>query len=102
MQAEFNLHKLSDEKLENILLMSETATNIYIHTLIEKHYPQVEVNSDTYTSLKIGYKSSFVLERYYRTNLTVQRGFTAVYTRTGLIRNIINDIYYTEDDLITH
>jgi len=38
----------------------------------------------------------------YRTNKFFQEKFTIVYTDKGFIRNIIADMYYADDDLITH
>ena len=32
----------------------------------------------------------------------MKESFSVVYTKTGLIRNIWNDLYYTDDDLIIH
>ena len=46
--------------------------------------------------------SSIYVEKLYRSNRFFQESFTMIYTKTGLIRNIVNDIYFLEDDLITH
>ena len=48
------------------------------------------------------YNSSFYVEKMYRTNKFFQEKFTIVYTDKGFIRNIIADMYYADDDLITH
>lgn len=100
--SKFELHSLSNEQLNTILTMRPENLEIYIHILIENHYPPIDLGSEPYKDLQTAYKSSFTLEKMYRSNLDFQEGFTAVYTKTGLIRNIVNDIYYTEDDLITH
>ena len=43
-----------------------------------------------------------MMEKIYRNNHFMKESFSVVYTKTGLIRNIWNDLYYTDDDLIIH
>ncbi len=102
MESEFQLYNLEDDKLDLILSLNDTDSNIYVNALIEKFYPDIDSKSEIHADLMVAYRSSFVAERFYRSNLVFQSGFQAVYTRTGLIRNLINDIYFAEDDLIVH
>lgn len=93
---------MSNEKLEVIIELSEEDKNLYINNLIKLHYPSIKEEDTEHTSLQQSYRSSFVIEKLYRSNNLVQENFSPIYTKTGLIRNIINDLYYTDDDLITH
>ncbi len=99
MSTEYKLYELSDEHLNAILSLNEDEEEKYINTLISRFYPNID---DRYEELFISYKASFVLEKLYRSNISFQNGFRAIYTKTGMIRNIINDIYYADDDLIIH
>lgn len=55
-----------------------------------------------YAALQQSYRSSFIVEKMYRNNTEFRNGFSTVYTRTGLIRDIISDIFFTTDNLIVH
>ena len=48
------------------------------------------------------YAASWYAEKIYRYNRFFNESFTAVYTETGLIRDIVLDIYFNDDDLIVH
>jgi hypothetical protein len=65
----------------------------YIYALICRFYPSTEKTSSYYTDLSESYKSSFVLEKLYRTNELFAKNYTAVYTKTGLIKEIVLDLY---------
>jgi hypothetical protein len=93
---------LTDPQLNAILQFSDKELQAYIHELITEFYPSVELNSEQYVQLRVAYVSSIYIEKQYRTDRVFQNGFRVIYTKTGLIRNIINDIYYAEDDLIIH
>lgn len=98
----FSLYNISDATLNTILNLSDEELTKYIHQLIEKFYPDHMSDDKMYSDLVVGYKSSFIIEKIYRDNLGFQSGFQAIYTKTGLIRDIINDLYYNEDHLVTH
>ena len=98
--GEFNLHEFPEERLNYVLAMPEEERLSYFASQIKKHYPIIPI--EEYERLLTAYESSFILEKIYRSNKTCQEGFTAVYTKTGLIRNMVNDIFFTDDDLITH
>jgi hypothetical protein len=99
MSTEYKLYELTDEHLDAILALNEEEEEEYISTLIMRFYEQA---GDRYEDLFISYRASFALEKLYRTNEVFQEGFRAIYTKTGMIRNIINDLYYADDDLIIH
>ena len=58
--------------------------------------------SDRFRDILESYISSFYVEKMYRSNRFFNEKFVIVYTQTGLIRNVWSDLYYTDDDLITH
>lgn len=85
------LYDLSDDKLNDILNLSEDDLHYYIHSLISRFYK--DVDTDTYIKLKNAYKGSFVLEKLYRANSILINNYTAIYTKTGLVRELVNDLY---------
>ena len=62
----------------------------------------VNEKSDEFKNVLESYVSSFYVEKMYRSNRFFNEKFIIVYTQTGLIRNVWSDLYYTDDDLITH
>ncbi len=99
---DFNLYEMSEHKLESILKLDNDSFDIYIGQIINKFYSKVLPGTPEFESLLIGYKASFEAERLYRTNISLHKGFRVIYTKTGLIRNFINEIYFNDDDLIIH
>lgn len=99
---DFALYDLTEEQLNNILALSEVEQVVYFSQLIEKYYTHIDEGTDEYYSLLMSYKSSFNLERVYRDREDIQGSFTAIYTRTGLIRDLVNDLYHTEESLVIH
>tara|TARA_S200000501_G_scaffold223577_1_gene209697 strand:- start:267 stop:578 length:312 start_codon:yes stop_codon:yes gene_type:complete len=99
---ELNLFDLDDGTLNTILDLEEKDKTLYIHHLIEKFFPSVVPNSEEYGDLQLSYRSSFKLEQHFRTDPVFHETFTLVYTPSGLIRDAVNDLYFTDDHLITH
>ena len=95
----FYLDELSDDILENILSLPPSELNDYLNTLIERFFP--EASKEQIPTLIKAYKSSFVLERIYRTNPIIYEGFTCLYTRNGLIKEIMNDLYTIKPEKMT-
>jgi hypothetical protein len=89
----FYLHELEDEVLDHILKLPVAELDSYIYALICRFYTNTEVGSDSYKSLYESYKASFVLEKLYRVNSVLAEQYTAIYTKTGLIREIVLDLY---------
>ena len=73
---------LSYEELDN-----------YIYALICRFYPKVDKQDERYNSLKNAYKSSFAIEKIYRVNSLLSNNYTAIYTKTGLVREVVLDLY---------
>ena len=102
MSESFTLSEFPNESLDYVIGMPSAAKREYFHSLIESFYPKSLANESEYEGLMEGYISSFYTEKLYRSNRFFNAKFTIVYTHTGMIRNIINDLYFTDDDLITH
>ena len=100
--TDLSLCEIKDETLNYILGMPLDDKRAYFHKLIETYYPNSLDNDNDYEDLLESYISCIYVEKLYRSNRFFHEQFTIVYTQTGLIRNIINDNYFVEDDLITH
>ena len=93
MRQEFFLTNLSDQELDTILNLSSEEKEEYILSLIETFYSKFKLTEQQVSELFLAYLSSFELEKVYRTNVKFQCGFTLIYTNTGLIREVTNDLY---------
>jgi hypothetical protein len=99
----FYLHELDDSVLDDILKLPVAELDSYIYALICRFYPNTEFGSSAYITLYESYKSSFILEKLYRINTTVSKQYTAFYTKTGLVREIVLDSYALRTEkLATH
>jgi hypothetical protein len=98
----FILEELSNESLDAVLSLPPTNKSKYFTVLAKTYYPNAEEGSSEFVELVESYVSSFYVEKLYRSNRFFNEKFTVVYTTTGLIRNVIADIYYSDADLITH
>ena len=96
------LENLPEESLDQVLSLPPKGKAHYFSRLIKSFYPDHQEDSDEYNRLMEAYVSSFYLEKLYRSNRFFNESFTPIYTNTGLIRNIWADIFFTDDDLITH
>ena len=85
------LDTLEDSELDEILSYTQDELDIYLDALIEHFYPYA-VPAEI-TPLKTAYKSSFALESFYRSTDLLYQGFTCLYTKTGLIKEMVNDLY---------
>ena len=102
MNNRFILEELSDESLDAVLSLPLDKKSSYFTAMLKSFYPSVEEGTDDFDNLIASYLSSFYVEKIYRSNNFFNEKFTVVYTTTGLIRNIISEMYYADDDLITH
>ena len=96
------LNEITEDKIDTVLSLNETGKTIFFDSLISEHYPHIEKTSNEYNYLQLNYRSCWMKEKIYRNNDFMKECFSVVYTKTGLIRDIINDLYYTEDNLIIH
>ena len=97
-----NLYEIKETTIDYILSLSEIERLTYYSTLIDKFYPTISKETHEFERLLSAYETSFVVEKIYRNNKVFKEGFTNVYTQTGLLRNSVSDLYFTDDDLITH
>lgn len=91
-QDKFYLDGLSDEALNNIIEMADLEFSQYVRQLILKFYP--DATELQQQNLKLAYKSSFELEKIMRQHANIYAGFTPVYSKTGIIVEIVNDLYH--------
>ena len=102
MTNTFILQDLSDESLDAVLSLSVPQKTSYFVAMIKNFYPAIDESTSQFEDLLASYVSSFYVEKIYRSNRFFNEKFIPVYTGTGLIRNIIAEMYYADDDLITH
>lgn len=102
MKNSFILEELPDESLDAILSLTPGQKITYFTKLVKHYYPSQEEGSKEFIDLVETYISSFYVEKLYRSNRFFNEKFSPIYTETGLIRDIIADIFYTDDHLITH
>ena len=102
MTEELILENLPEDVLDHVLSLPPEAKTVYFTKLTKKFYPKIDQKSDEFTNIVESYVSSFYVEKMYRSNRFFNEKFIIVYTQTGLIRNVWSDLYYTDDDLITH
>lgn len=96
------LSELETETIDYILGLPQDKKIQYFKVLIEKFYPDTTEADDSYTTLINTYLSSFYLEKLYRGNKFFSSMYTPIYTRTGIIREVVADLYYTPEHLIVH
>ena len=97
-----NLYEIEETTIDYVLSLSEVERLTYYSTLIDKFYPTISKETHEFERILSAYETSFVVEKIYRNNKLFKEGFTNVYTQTGLLRNSVSDLYYADDDLITH
>jgi hypothetical protein len=87
------LYDLDDTTLNFIIELSFEELDKYIYALISRFYPNIEKGSEECAKLRSAYKASFAAEKLYRVNSLLNKNYTAIYTKTGLIREIVLDLY---------
>ena len=97
----FYLYELDDDTLDFILDLTTTELDRYIHALICRFYYKQLKNEEYYSKLVKAYKASFILEKLYRVNKNFNENYTAIYTKTGLIREIMSDLYHIGSEKTT-
>jgi hypothetical protein len=102
MKNYFILQDLSDESLDAVLSLSPAQKSSYFEAMVKTFYPRIPENTQEFEEMVATYLSSFCVEKIYRSNRFFNEKFTPVYTGTGIIRNIVSDLYYSDDELITH
>jgi len=96
------LGEIEEDKLDAVLSLNDNGKTVFFDNLITQYYTHIEKNSNQYLALQTHYRCCWMMEKIYRNNHFMKESFSVVYTKTGLIRNIWNDLYYSDDDLIIH
>lgn len=88
----FFLHNLPINKLEDVLGLTKEEQHYYYLQLVKRFYP--DSDAEDKAKLVNAYIASFELEYLLRTEPNLSDAFTCVYTKTGLIREVSNDLYF--------
>jgi hypothetical protein len=102
VKSEFRLEDFSDESLDSILCLTIESKTKYFEAMVKSYYPKVDQDTDYFVELVESYISSFYLEKLYRSNRFFNEKFIPVYTNTGLIREVVSDLFFIDDTLIVH
>jgi hypothetical protein len=102
LKSEFRLEDFSDESLDSILCLTIESKTKYFEAMVKSYYPKVDQDTDYFVELVESYISSFYLEKLYRSNRFFNEKFIPVYTNTGLIREVVSDLFFIDDTLIVH
>ena len=102
MKNEFRLEDLSDEALNSILSLSIESKTAYFEAMVKSYYDKVPETDEKFVSLVEAYFSSFYLEKIYRSNRFFNEKFIPIYTDTGLIREVVSELFFIDDTLIVH
>lgn len=101
MPKSFLLEEFPEDALDQVLSLPPQGKSKYFAKLAKEFYDFPE-DSEEFKDIVESYISSFYLEKMYRSNRFFNEKFTPVYTTTGLIRNVWADLFFTDDDLVTH
>lgn len=95
--SSFFLHNLPDKVLQDILNLSGEEKFAYFNNLIKRFYPNVDTVEEFDKLLK-AYNASFALEYIFRNDEDIGEAFTCIYTKTGLVRELENDLYFMMEE----
>lgn len=98
--APFELYNLEDDSLNYVLSLSDEEKTGYFHTIISRFYADESLSAEMYKELQLAYRASFILERILRSNKAIAESYRPVYTNSGLIRELVNNLYFTTDTVI--
>ena len=91
------LNELPEDKLDEVLSLSVEMKADFFKELVRIYYGNVDEDSDNFVEIVEAYISSFYAEKLYRSNAFFREKFTPMYTRTGLIKNIVLDLFHQEE-----
>jgi len=88
------LYDLDDSTLDFILQLPYDELDKYVSALISRFYGDLsDKEPEHIIELRHSYKASFATEKLYRVNPLINKNYTAIYTKTGLLRELVLDIY---------
>ena len=102
MLNNFILEEMPDASLDTVLGFDIDKKTKYFTALASFHYKDIDEDSNEFIDILEMYMSSYYVEKLYRSNRFFSEKFTPIYTKTGIIRNIVSDMYYNDDDLLIH
>jgi hypothetical protein len=102
LKREFKLEELSDASLDSVLCLPIERKTQYFEAMVKSYYPKVDKDTDDFVDLVESYISSLYLEKLYRSNRFFNEKFIPIYTNTGLIREVVSDIFFIDETLIVH
>lgn len=102
MTKDYLLQNIEDDSLDAILALPEDNKLAYFCELVDYFFPNIEKDSNEYINAVESYFGSFYLEKLFRSNRFFQENFSIVYTKQGLIRSVVNNLYLLQEDLVIH
>lgn len=96
------LYTLPETSIDYILSLSPQQRYLYLKQVALSNFRVIETDKEMLESLIKGLEVSILFEKLYRNNEFLRKNFTIVYSDGGLVRNVIHDIYYSDDELTTH
>lgn len=96
------LYTLPETSIDYILSLSPQQRYLYLKQVALSNFRVIETDKEMLESLIKGLEVSIFFEKLYRNNEFLRKNFTIVYSDGGLVRNVIHDIYYSDDELTTH
>jgi len=96
------LYSLPEAALDYIISLRPDQRHLYLKEVALKNFSAAKNDPDMLERTIQALEVSIMFEKLYRNNEFLRKNFTIVYSSGGLVRNVIHDIYYSEDDLITH
>lgn len=98
--APFELYNLEDDSLNYVLGLSDEEKTGYFHTIISRFYADENLSAEMYKELQMAYRASFILEKVLRSNKAISESYRPVYTSSGLIRELVNNLYFTSNTVV--
>lgn len=96
------LYQLPEPALDYIISLSPQQRYLYLKEVALKQFSTTLDDKEMLERTIKALEASVLMEKLYRNNEFLKKNFTMVYSDGGIVRNMVNDIYYTEDDLIVH
>jgi len=96
------LYSLPEEALDFIISLHPQQRYLYLKDVALQNFSATKTDKAMLERTIKALEASVLFEKLYRNNEVMKKNFTIVYAEGGIIRNVIHDIYYAEDDLITH
>lgn len=87
------LYELDDDTITFLITAESSKITAYIDSLIDRYFVSNNSTVVNREQLINSYTASFLLEYVYRRSETLNKHFTPIYTKYGMIREITLDLY---------